>query len=120
MRRMLYLLFLFSILSLRITNVFAQTEAGDQRSSLSPKESIISIYPLPANGTLHIAFNKTMGDVPFVLLYDMLGNVVEDINLERESSGTFTINLSGKHPGFYFIKVQSGEESFSRRITVTQ
>jgi len=119
MKRIIYTLLLVSIISLQINTAFAQADAGEQRIGSNQKETAISLYPLPTNGTLHISFNKTMADVPSVVIYDMIGNMIENISLEREATGAFTINLSGKRPGFYFIKVQAGEESFSRRITVT-
>ena len=119
MKRILYALLLGSILSLQIDTVFAQADAGEQRLATNQKETSISLFPMPTNGTLHIAFNKTIGEAPSVVIYDMIGNMIENIALAREAPGSFTINLSGKRPGFYFIKVQAGEESFSRRITVT-
>lgn len=120
MKRILYSLLLVSFLSINFSSVFAQADAGDARLLSNTKETTVSLYPLPTNGTLHISFNKTMNELPAVLIYDMIGNLVDNISLDREAAGSFTINMSGKRAGFYFIKIQAGDESFSRRITVTQ
>ncbi|MBK7889004.1 MAG: T9SS type A sorting domain-containing protein [Bacteroidetes bacterium] len=119
MKRIIYALLLGSFLILQINTAFAQADAGEQRLATNQKETSISLFPMPANGTLHIAFNKAIVESPSVVIYDMIGNRIENISLEREATGSFTINLTGKRPGFYFIKVQTGEETFSRRITVT-
>lgn len=119
MKRILYSLLSITIISLQVSSVCAQTLVGDQRIENNLKETTLSLYPLPTNGILHIGFNKTMNSAPNVLVYDMIGNVVERISPDRESIGSFSINLSGKPAGYYFIKVQTEEESFSRRITVT-
>lgn len=119
MKRILYTWLLGSILGLQVNTVLAQTDAGEQRMATNQKETAISLFPLPTNGTLHIAFNKAIGEFPSVVIYDMIGNMVENVSPEREAAGSFTLNLSGKRPGFYFIKVQIADETFSRRITVT-
>lgn len=53
-----------------------------------------------------------------VMVYDMIGNPVENVVIERENPSTFSINLSGKKPGFYFVKVSGDHMAFSRRITI--
>ncbi|MBL7923427.1 MAG: T9SS type A sorting domain-containing protein [Bacteroidia bacterium] len=119
MKRILYALIIFSIVSLPFGSVFAQADANDQKLSAVQKETSIALYPMPVSGTLHIAFNKPLAENPVVLVYDMIGNMLENITVDREAAAAFTVNLSGKRPGFYFIKVQCGEETFSRRITVS-
>lgn len=117
MKRILYSYFIITALTLSGIQSMAQADAGDK--AISTKETTISMYPLPTNGILHISFNKAMSATPEVLVYDMIGNLQDNLSLEREASGSFLINLSGKKPGFYFIKVMSEDGSFSRRITVT-
>lgn len=117
MKRILYSFFIIAALTLSGIQSMAQADAGDK--TLTAKETTISMYPMPTNGVLHITFNKAMSATPEVLVYDMIGNLQDNLSLEREASGSFLINLSGKKPGFYFIKVMSEDGSFSRRITVT-
>ncbi len=119
MKRIVYALLIICLSSLFMNTTFAQSDAGESRISTVQKELSVSLYPLPTNGSLYIAFNKSLPLAPEVIVYDMIGNLVENIPVERETAGTFAINLNGKRPGFYFIKIQSGETTFSRRITVT-
>ncbi len=118
MKNIFYSSILASFLSLAISPVFAQNNFNDLKGSQSQRETSISIYPLPTDGVLHIAFNKSITESPSILVYDMIGNLIENVNVDRENVSSFTINLAGKKAGFYFVKVQTNTESFSRRITV--
>ena len=104
-------------ISLSLT-VKATSEAGGLE--IRTTEPLVSLYPMPVSGTLHIAFRNTPSMEPEILLYDILGNLVADLRPERQFSGEYTVNLSERKPGYYFIKVKAGSETFSRRITVTQ
>lgn len=121
MKRQRYIFFLpilfFFIIS-NYTIAQAASEAGgmDNRST----EPSVSLYPMPVNGTLYIAFRNSPSIEPEILLYDILGNLVADMCPERQFTGEYTVNLSDRKPGYYFIKVKAGSETFSRRITVTQ
>ncbi|MBK9636504.1 MAG: T9SS type A sorting domain-containing protein [Bacteroidetes bacterium] len=118
MKNILYSILLSSFLVLDISPTFAQNNFGDSRISQNQKETSISLYPMPTEGVLFITFSKAITEMPSVLVYDMIGNLVEHVIIDRENSTTFNINLTGKKAGFYFVKVQTNTESFSRRITV--
>ena len=112
------LLFFFIIFS-TYSGALAETDQTGQESTRSTEQTI-NLYPLPVSGTLHLAFKNTPAGEPEILLYDIIGNLVSDIRPERQFSGEYTINLGDRKPGYYFIKVKAGSETFSRRITVTQ
>lgn len=118
MKNIFYSLVLTSSLSLAMSPVLAQNDFNDSKVSQTQKETTISMFPLPTEGILHIAFNKSIMESPSIYVYDMIGNLVENINVDRENAASFTINLTGKKAGFYFVKVQTDTESFSRRITI--
>jgi hypothetical protein len=118
MKNILYSILLFSFLALTISYSFAQNNFSDLRISSNQKETTLSLYPMPTEGILYIAFGKSITETPSILVYDMIGNLVENIIIDRENSTTFNINLTGKKAGFYFVKVQTNTESFCRRITV--
>ncbi|MBK7966696.1 MAG: hypothetical protein IPK10_16485 [Bacteroidetes bacterium] len=100
MKNIFYTSMLVTLVSLTMTPVLAQNSFGDLRISPSQKETTISMFPLPTDGVLHIAFNKTITDSPSILVYDMIGNLVEHVNVDRENASSFTINLTGKKAGF--------------------
>ncbi|MFN8154751.1 MAG: T9SS type A sorting domain-containing protein [Bacteroidia bacterium] len=116
MKRIIYSFCIFFALSLVAVSARAQAEVSEKAASV--KEVSVSMYPIPTTGILHISFNKTITDDPMVMVYDMIGNPVENVVIERENPSTFSINLSGKKPGFYFVKVSGDHMAFSRRITI--
>ena len=118
MKNILYSTLLSSFLALTISSSFAQNNFSDLRISQNQKETTLSLYPMPTDGVLHLTFSKAIAETPSILVYDMIGNLVEHIIIERDNATTFNINLTGKKAGFYFVKIQTNTESFSRRITV--
>ena len=118
MKNILYSTLLSSFLALTISPCIAQNNFSDLRTSQNQKETTLSLYPMPTDGLLHLTFSKSITEAPSILVYDMIGNLVEHVMIDRENSTTFNINLTGKKAGFYFVKVQTNTESFSRRITV--
>lgn len=116
MKRIIYSFFVALSLSLMVGSAMAQTESAEKATP--SKETAVSMYPIPTTGILHISFNKTITEDPFVIVYDMIGNPMENIVIERENPTTFSINLIGRKPGFYFVKVSGDHMAFSRRITI--
>jgi|GEM_PF-2888737 len=118
MKKLIYSIYTTAVFLLFTSQVFSQSVSLDQKITSNQKEITISLFPMPTDGILHISFNKSLTEVPSLLVYDMIGNLVDNISIDRESASSFTINLSGKKAGFYFVKVHTDTESFSRRITV--
>lgn len=120
----LYSLLIFSSISL-----FAQTNGENSVNSqiLSTanikslgRDIQLSIYPQPSTGSININYSNGQIQNPKVMVYDLLGNLVNTIESERINPTTFTIDLSDKKPGYYFVKIQSDNGTVSRRITIKQ
>jgi lysyl endopeptidase len=79
-------------------------------------EEPLTIYPSPSNGLVHINFSRKV-ETPKVQIYDLLGNRVTGLKLERVDDGLFVINFSGMKNGLYFISIQDNETFVTRRIT---
>lgn len=110
-RMMKKLLLIFSVsIFLNLTSLQAQ--------GLAARETQIALYPQPAVSQLNIAFDNAQQNAPRVLVYDLLGNLVADMEAERGENGVYSIYLGDKKPGYYFLKIQGDNETFSRRITL--
>lgn len=94
------------------------TLKAENQDRLSRKETTASLYPMPVTGTLHIDLGKSQSADPEILLFDLLGNQIGTGNVIRESGSVFSLDLSGKKAGYYFIRIRTAEETISRRITV--
>jgi hypothetical protein len=53
-----------------------------------------------------------------VLVYDMLGKLVHKQTLKGNNLQAQELDLSGAPKGFYLLRVQSGEQVYSRKIQV--
>lgn len=82
------------------------------------KNESISIYPTPTNGPLNIKIANGSGPVT-VEVFDMLGNQVKNIKLEKKARTFYTIDLGGMNKGLYFVKIQTPNQFVTRRVTLT-
>ncbi len=124
MKRIFYstiitLSFLTSITLLAQVNDVNLTESSSIVTLKSVNQEVqLSIYPQPSNGEINLSYSEIQNQNPKVLVYDLLGNLVNNIETERLNSTTFALDLSQKKPGYYFIKIQSESGTVSRRITI--
>lgn len=118
-RSILYSALVFSVLFILVCgSINAQAENQDRLTGISRKDAAASLYPMPVIGTLHIDLGKSQSIDPEILLFDLLGNQIETGSVVRESASVFSIDLSGKKAGYYFIRIRTSDETISRRITV--
>jgi hypothetical protein len=83
------------------------------------RDEIISVFPTPTSGLLNIRIQNSGVVVPDVEVYDMLGNKISSIYVEKKGRGLFAIDLSGKNNGFYFVKIRTSKQFVTRRITLS-
>ncbi|MFM8950382.1 MAG: T9SS type A sorting domain-containing protein, partial [Bacteroidota bacterium] len=84
--------------------------------SLSKDE--ISVYPSPTTGPLNIRLTEKSGVTPMLEVYDIVGNKVFSGVAERRGKGLYTIDLSGRNKGYYFLKIRNGNQITTRRISL--
>jgi len=116
MKHIFYIFTLVFILILKAVDARAQANATDKLVTL--KDLSVSMYPIPTSGFLYIKFNKPISVQPVFFLYDMIGNPLGDIDVERDNLSTFRINLNNNPPGFYILRVFIGGLTLARRITL--
>lgn len=78
----------------------------------------ISVYPSPTTGPLNIRLTEKSGVTPVVEVYDIVGNKVFSGVAERRTKGLYTIDLSGRNKGYYFLKIRNGNQITTRRISL--
>lgn len=115
----IYQILLFILVSLFTSNTNAQsTDESADHKVINNQELTVSLYPMPITGVLTMNFSKPQDTNPKVYIYDLIGNKIFAGNANLESSCNYTVNLSDKKPGYYFVKIQTEESTFTRRITV--
>ncbi len=124
MKKIIYsVFFLFFFISSQFAAVAQPEDTSATTSKLSSavnNEVRLSVYPVPTTGVLNISYNVNQNANPKVTLFDILGNRLNNIETERISATTFTLNVGDKKPGYYFIKIQDDNGTVSRRITISQ
>jgi hypothetical protein len=78
----------------------------------------ISVYPAPTNGPVNIKVANGSGPAT-IEVFDMLGNQVKNIRLEKKAKSVYTLDLSGMNKGLYFVKIQTSNQFVTRRVTLT-
>jgi len=94
----------------------------ENKGAQMTKESItLSLYPNPSNGEFRIEMDLESKVELQVKLFDMTGKLVEDLSGELSSeSGKVTadIKLKVTNPGIYFLRVESGKRSGTKKIVI--
>ena len=81
-------------------------------------KDFVSVFPQPSTGLVNFSFPNSLTNSPKAVVYDLLGNVVDKVEMDRQNGNTFSINLLDKKPGYYFVKIQTDDSSYSRRVTI--
>ncbi len=76
----------------------------------------ITVYPSPTHGEITVSMQDAARAE--VMLYDMLGNRVTGITPYAGNHQKIMLNLGGQHPGFYFLRIKTGNGIYTRRITL--
>ena len=76
-----------------------------------------TIYPSPTTGLLNIRLGGSIMN-PKIEVYDNIGNKVNCDALVKNGDGLYSIDLSNQKKGFYFVRIQSGTEYFTQRISL--
>lgn len=79
-------------------------------------ESIINIYPNPSKGVLNIDIKNSASKNNSMVIYDIMGKIIKQLELENSSDIIDTINLKDLNPGIYFLKLKLGEKILSKKI----
>lgn len=79
-------------------------------------ENSITIYPVPANDIINIAFGKTESDKATVSIYDLTGKLIKTENIRVLSNDIVQIDISREKRGLLFITVQNGNSITTKKI----
>ncbi len=77
---------------------------------------IINVYPQPAKDYLNIDLKLNNNDVKRLDLYDIQGKVLS--TLIHQNSDHVSLDVSMLDSGIYFVKVQSRNDLFTRKIQI--
>jgi hypothetical protein len=95
-------------------NIIDASAAGIKNIDMNAE---LNVYPNPNNGSFVIAFANSAPSASVITVSNMLGEIVlTQSNLKT----TNEINLQGISNGSYFVKVQTSDKTYIRKIVVAE
>jgi len=91
----------------------AKSTAGIEINNISE----VNVYPNPSNGNLNIEVPSLTDSKVDIKVYNIVGEVVYD-NVLNLKATTIDLNLSSLHKGIYILNINSGSNTFSKKITI--
>lgn len=84
----------------------------------SPIQVIENIYPNPVHDIAYLVFNQKKYGKVSLMVYDLLGNVMQEVINENMSEGRYKaeINTSNLNQGVYFCKLQIDGVEYSKKL----
>jgi hypothetical protein len=86
-------------------------------TSIDDQVSKFEVYPNPNNGVFNISFESPLKQNVTIEVFNMLGNVIYTKTLSN-NIGSFNVELSDISSGVYFIKLDSNEKIFYKKISI--
>jgi hypothetical protein len=83
-------------------------------------ESSIGIMPNPTSGLITVAAAlPNMMDLN-ITVTNTLGQIISETNFTNVTNNAFTVDLSGKDNGVYFVSISNGTEKVVRKVILTK
>ncbi len=90
--------------------IFRLLNSSLATSSLEASEQIATAFPNPFSNTFQLNLTTVSNEMVQVSVYDMLGKLIEDFNIE--SNGINSFSFGEKYAaGFYNVKVSQGDKT---------
>jgi hypothetical protein len=81
-------------------------------------DGMISIYPNPSNGKINLRLASIQNENVKILIYDMLGKVIEGMEINGNNLQANELDLSAQPKGIYLIKVQTSKKTSVQKIQI--
>jgi hypothetical protein len=78
---------------------------------------IIDVYPQPAKDNLNIDIKFSHNDVSRLDLYDIQGKVLLS-TVVNQNSNNVSLDVSELNSGIYFVKVQSENNLYTKKVQI--
>ncbi|MBE9492005.1 MAG: T9SS type A sorting domain-containing protein [Bacteroidetes bacterium] len=95
------------------------TVEGPQEINELINESLVSLYPNPSNGQLYIEYETGSASLMKIYVMDLVGQILIEKELYFDKGkSSHVIDLTNFANGIYIIRFQSGNQSFSNKISI--
>jgi hypothetical protein len=80
----------------------------------------VSLYPIPSNGLINLDANFESEQNLKVVVYNVMGEVVNQFEISKTVSGKYPIDLSKVANGAYTVKVSTDTETIVKSINIVK
>ena len=80
--------------------------------------SLMSVYPNPSNGIFNVSIDLPSQEEVTVAIYDMMGNQVVDVVTGQLQTGSYTVDMTGKAAGMYFVRMTAHNQVFNQKVII--
>lgn len=87
---------------------------------LNGLQEAINVFPNPTSGMLTISSSFTKEQSAKVIVTNVLGDKIGEWTLDKATSPTINLDLSGQAEGVYFINVISDSKNISSKIIISR
>jgi PKD repeat protein len=89
---------------------------GDQ----SDASEEVLVYPNPTTGILNVVFTGSTPDIKSMELFNSIGIRVYVLDKPGIFEKNTELDMSGQHPGIYYLRVKTSEQVIIRKISLTR
>ncbi|MEI6487637.1 MAG: T9SS type A sorting domain-containing protein [Bacteroidota bacterium] len=106
--------------NLYVDNINFSTSSGIQE--IGNNVEYVNIYPNPVSDEATVSFSLTVSNDVTISLMNALGQVVKTDNLGKLASGlaNYTINTSTFNNGLYFLNINVGGTTITKKVTISK
>jgi hypothetical protein len=100
--------------------ITVQLAAGIIGNEIPVSFNLKQNFPNPFNPTTQITYSIEKSGQVILKVYDVSGKEIADLVNEAQAQGTYSVSFSGENfpSGVYFYKLQSGEKSEVKKMTL--
>jgi hypothetical protein len=80
------------------------------------QETNLNIFPNPSAGIFNITFNQNSSALQSIIVTNMVGQEVQNINTSAILNNYYSIDLSGMSKGMYFVRCNFASGTITRKI----
>lgn len=99
----------------RVVNVYTPTGLNDVNL-----ENSIQVYPNPSMGVVNVKLDAAISEGARIVVLDILGNTVYNVNAESIINGETRMDLSNMAAGVYLVQVNTVSGSVAKRIVINK
>jgi PKD repeat protein len=80
----------------------------------------VFVYPVPARNIVNIQFGKLENENIAIDVFNMVGEKVISKQIKVASNDVIQLDMSDKDVGLYFVNIQNGSKTITKKITIVR